>query len=131
MENVPGAPLRDYVTLCGAAFGLEAVDVDGSPLVLRRHRLFESNVMLWGPPPCACGEYRARGVPIGGVYGGGSESRDAAGRRGGGYTPSKDVRAALIGADWMTLHGLSQAIPPAYTAWIGCQLMDHLEAGAA
>jgi hypothetical protein len=31
----------------------------------------------------------------------------------------------------MTLHGLSQAIPPAYTAWIGCQLMDHLEAGAA
>lgn len=132
MENVPGAPLLNYVELCGAAFGLEAVDVDGTPLVLKRHRLFESNIMLWAPPECACRTYRERGYSVGGVYGGGSSDRNHAREvRRGGYTPGKAQRSELIGADWMTLHGLSQAIPPAYTEWIGRQLMSHLKGAAA
>lgn len=45
----------------------------------------------------------------------------------GGYTPLKSVRAELMGMDWATLHGLSQAIPPAYTEFIGAQLLDSLE----
>ena len=42
IENVPGAPLVDPVTLCGSMFGL----------AVRRHRLFESNVALM-VPECA------------------------------------------------------------------------------
>jgi hypothetical protein len=30
----------------------------------------------------------------------------------------------------MTLHGLAQSIPPAYTEWIGAQLLDALKEAA-
>jgi DNA (cytosine-5)-methyltransferase 1 len=131
MENVPGAPLLGYVELCGAAFGCETIDTDGTPLVLRRHRLFETNFFVWAPPSCACGMYRGRGYEVGGVYGGGSSDRNHAREvRRGGYTPGKAQRSELIGADWMTLHGLSQAIPPAYTEWIGVRLLEHLGVAA-
>jgi hypothetical protein len=37
-----------------------------------------------------------------------------------------------MGIDWpMKASGLSQAIPPAYTEWIGGQLMAHLTASPA
>jgi DNA (cytosine-5)-methyltransferase 1 len=83
--------------------------------------------MLWAPPPCACGEYRARGYAVGGVYGGGStDMAHAREVRHGGYTPPGPVRAELIGADWMTQHGQAQAIPPAYTEWLGRQVLSTL-----
>ena len=127
IENVPGAPLRDPLTLCGTEFGLKATDADGEVLWLKRHRLFESNVDLWGAGGCNC-----TGRTIGGVYGGGSSDRNHAKEvRRGGYTPGKEVRARLIGCDWMTLHGLSQSIPPAYTKHIGEQLLAVVKAGAA
>src|SRR5689334_23270866 len=46
IENVPDAPLRDPVLVCGAALGLGAVCRDGVYRVLRRHRMFESNMPL-------------------------------------------------------------------------------------
>jgi DNA (cytosine-5)-methyltransferase 1 len=123
IENVPGAPLDHPVTLCGASFGLTATDKDGAQLVLRRHRLFESNVWL-SPVECECLVYKDRGYQIGGVYGGGSQDKhDAKHRRHGGYTPGKPVMSSLIGAKWMTLHGLAQSIPPAYTAYIGTEVL--------
>jgi DNA (cytosine-5)-methyltransferase 1 len=122
IENVVGAPLINPITLCGAAFGLTAVDVDGAPVVLRRHRLFESNVWLW-PVECTHLAYVDRGYRIAGVYGAGSRSVEAARIRGGGYTPAKAVAAELMGAPWMTMAGLQQAIPPAYTRYLGEQLL--------
>jgi DNA (cytosine-5)-methyltransferase 1 len=127
IENVVGAPLLSPLMLCGSMFDLTATDDDGRTLRLERHRLFESNVMLYPPGP----DRHDRSVPVGGVYGGGRSDRwEAKHVRRGGYTPAKHVREALIGVErgHMTLHGLSQSIPPAYTEWIGAQLLDHLAA---
>lgn len=128
IENVPGAPLVNPVTLCGAYFGLTATDPDVGRVVLRRHRLFESNVWL-NPTPCDCGIYRDRGYTIAGVYGGGSNDLERAREvRHGGWVPSsKEVRFQLVGATHqMTNHGLAQSIPPAYTDHIGTALLAHI-----
>lgn len=131
MENVPGAPLDNPLTLCGAEFNLIAEDGDGRRLHLKRHRLFESNVFLYGNGGCQCAAFKRRGIGVGGAYGGGSVDRQHAKEvRRGGYTPAKEVREALLGIDWMTQNGLSQSIPPAYTEWIGTQLLDRLQAAA-
>lgn len=122
IENVPGAPLRSPLLLCGSMFDLGAIDTDGTRLRLQRHRLFESNVFLFGPGTDCRHDTR---IQVGGVYGGGSSDHRNSGIR-GGYSPAKKTAAALIGADWMTLHGLAQSIPPAYTEFIGTQLVDSL-----
>lgn len=126
IENVTGAPLRNPLTLCGTMFGLQAMDDDGTLLRLERHRLFESNVGLMAPATC----WHDKTIAVGGVYGGGrSDRHEAKHVRRGGYTPAKHVREALIGVEpgHMTLHGLSQSIPPAYTEHIGRQLIEYLE----
>lgn len=129
IENVVGAPLIDPVLLCGTMFNLSAIDVDGEPLVLQRHRLFESNVWLMSAGGCS-----HDGRQVAGVYGGGRHrnvsDRDSPSRR-GGYTPLGSVRAELMDMPWATQHGLTQAIPPAYTEFLGRQLMAHLEQVAA
>lgn len=128
IENVPGAPLLNPLTLCGTEFGLRATDSDGLRVWLKRHRLFESNILLMGGGGC----YHPKDILCAGVYGNGSPSRDAAKARAGGYTPpSQEVRAALMGIDWMSRNGLSQAIPPAYTEFIGRQVLDHIQEAAA
>jgi DNA (cytosine-5)-methyltransferase 1 len=100
-------------------------------LHLRRHRLFESNVFIYGNGGCQCAAYKRRGFGVGGAYGGGSVDRAHAKEvRRGGYTPSKPVREKLLGIDWMTQNGLSQSIPPAYTEHLGMQIIAHLESEA-
>jgi len=123
IENVVGAPLRDPLMLCGSEFGLTATDDDGTPLRLERHRLFESNVFLWGHGGC---QHDTR-VQVGGVYGGGSQDRAHAHHiRRGGYTPGRTQAQDLLGIDWMTYRGMSQSIPPAYTEWVGSQVLAHI-----
>lgn len=126
IENVPGAPLRSPLLLCGSMFDLTAIDTDGTRLRLQRHRLFESNVFLFGPGTACRHDTR---IEVGGVYGGGRSPRRPDSIH-GGYSPAKQTAAALIGADWMTLHGLAQSIPPAYTEFLGTQLLDHIDAAA-
>ena len=129
IENVEGAPLIDPVCLCGSEFGLKALDVDGERLALQRHRLFESNIFLMGAGGCAHDNDQ-----VAGVYGGGRHRNvndpDSPSRR-GGYTPLGSVRNELMGINWMTQWGLTQAIPPAYTEFLGGQMLDHLLASAA
>jgi DNA (cytosine-5)-methyltransferase 1 len=115
IENVEGAALREPVRVCGSAFALGA---DGAQL--RRHRLFESNVALIGT---AC----AHRTPTIGVYGhpGGSSRRDAAPRH------SLAQWREAMGIDWpCSTRELTEAIPPAYTHFIGRQLLAHIEATA-
>jgi hypothetical protein len=112
IENVPGAPLENYVQLCGSSFGLD----------VRRHRLFETNWPLM-VPPCSHdqqtkefrryqhGEWYTS--PVVAVYG-----------SGGGK--AQEHWAEAMGIDWMTHREMAQAIPPAYTEFVGEQLIAHL-----
>lgn len=105
IENVEGAPLIDPVQLCGSAFGLK----------VRRHRLFESSMPLKGT---GC-NHREQGRPVG-IYG---SMRDEI--PGGGHT-AKTMEEAYeaMGINWMIWGELVEAIPPAYTHYIGQQIMS-------
>jgi len=82
---------------------------------IRRHRLFESNVAMWGVP-CAHGQ----NADILSVVGHSEGSR----KSGPGYL--KADKQAAMGIDWMNRDELSEAIPPAYTSFIGEQLMRYV-----
>lgn len=126
IENVPGAPMVNPVVLCGSQFALTAIDTDGRPLILRRHRLFESNVLLMAPGPCRHKDFP--GHKVAGVYGGGSQDRaHAENVRRGGYTPRMPVKQQLMGIDWMNQLDLNQAIPPVYTHFLGQQIANHIK----
>lgn len=126
IENVPRSPLTDPMVLCGTEFDLRTEDVDGVPLKLIRHRLFESNIPLVRKGGCS----HDKSVLTASVYvaGGGwtPKHRDSPSRR-GGYVPHTDVCRRLLGVDWTTKHEMSQVVPPAYTEWIGGQIISHLE----
>jgi DNA (cytosine-5)-methyltransferase 1 len=109
IENVPGAPLRPTFTLCGSMFGLN----------IRRHRHFEAPT-LFGLHPAACNHAGA----ITGIYGH-PHGRGGAWRNGKRpMLPSdKATWSRELGIDWMTPRELAQAIPPAYTEYIGRQLL--------
>lgn len=119
IENVEGAPMPDAITLCGTMFDLGAICADGVYRQLRRHRLFESSHPIHPPGPCA---HVGHAV---GVYGNGG---GRAGWHLSGYLADRDEAAAALGTEWMTRRGASQAIPPAYTEWLGVQLLDAVPA---
>jgi DNA (cytosine-5)-methyltransferase 1 len=114
IENVPGAPLRDAVTLCGTMFGLGSGDAE-----LRRHRLFELSSPAPLTPRCQHGE-RTRVI---GVYGGHGRDRR---RTVNTLDFPADARREAMGITWMTDAELSQAIPPAYCEFIGRWLLSYL-----
>jgi len=110
IENVKGAPLHNAVQVCDSAFGLK----------VRRHRLFESNIALKGTD---C-HHKQQGKPVG-IYG---SMRDEI--PGGGHTAKTiDQANEAMGIDWMIWGELVEAIPPAYTQYIGIELMRQLNAG--
>jgi DNA (cytosine-5)-methyltransferase 1 len=128
MENVPGAPLINATRLCGTMFGLGFEDAE-----LRRHRDFEASFPLVAPGLCKHGER-----DVIGIYGGHVRNRRRCrtiGIYGEGVRDSrrkfdKGVADFSIGAgriamdiDWMTVAELSQAIPPAYSEFLGRQML--------
>ena len=130
IENVVGAPLENPIMLCGTMFDLQTKQGNQ----LRRHRLFETSWNQITAPECkhnngsAIGVYgggqhplRRRPATIG-VYGnaGGSSNRDGLIQFG-----TQDRRDAM-GIQWMTGKELSEAIPPAYSEWIGNELKKIL-----
>lgn len=113
IENVPGhRHMRADFRLCGCQFGLD----------LRRERWFETSwegfAMM---SPC-----HHRG-PVPSVVGHGTPSWV---REKLGYNPTIADYRRCMGIDWMNRDELSQAIPPAYTEFIGAQLMQHIGAVA-
>jgi len=99
MENVRTEELRADFMLCGTAFGLP----------FRRHRHFETN---WS----------------------GFQMNVSCHHRPSDYSfdhgakqPESVYRDAM-GCEWMTVQESREAIPPAYTEFIGTQLLAHLAA---
>jgi DNA (cytosine-5)-methyltransferase 1 len=123
IENVAGAPLRDPLMLCGSMFDLD----------VQRHRYFESNVPLEPPAwPCRHRIWAPDRFP-----GGRSVERTGASTglvracvEVGSWDIPLATQQAAMGIDWMRLEELSEAIPPAYTEWIGCQLRAYLRCEA-
>ena len=118
IENVEGAALRNPVMLCGTMFNLKVL----------RHRLFEvwPSPIYFPPAVCnhagtvAAGDFAA-------VYAfGGKGHRKGRGKRDPKSAPGPSWQGAM-GIGWMTSLELTQAIPPAYTEWIGKHLHDHLK----
>ena len=135
LENVMGAPFESAIILCGSMFRLGCEGAE-----LRRHRLFETSFPVMSPCSCQHGWSGRKTVTIGvyghaggysqrqryctiGVYGG--HGRDRRRRKNGQHFPTA-ARAEAMGIDWMTGAELSQAIPPAYTRFIGEQLLRVL-----
>lgn len=114
IENVVGArsEMRDPIMLCGSMFGLSGLGRDGVRRQLRRHRLFESNVPLLAP------QCQHQGEPVGiyGMGGGGPQTR--------GYKAHLEDAREALGIDWMGYDDLRESIPPAYTEYIGGQLLS-------
>lgn len=115
IENVEEAKrfLVSPVRVCGSAFGLD----------IRRHRWFESNMPMFSLP---CSHFwqtprfkntgtrrRAMLSSVIGVYGRGHFKGD-----------NLAYRSQAMGIDWMTWDELREAIPPAYTEFIGEQLFQ-------
>ena len=109
--------MPDAVLVCGQAMGLRDI---------ARHRLFESSVPLMSPG-CACD-----GKPKASVFGHSGQDRRKPPRVQTNGRPLwapvlKADAAALLGVQWMTNRDdISDAIPPAYTEYIGEQLLAHL-----
>ena len=108
IENVPGSPLRDFVQICGSAFGLK----------VRRHRWFESNMLELVGSQC---DHKWQGKPIG-VYGSMNDEIP----NGGHTAKTLDEAKLAMGIEHMTWRELVEAIPPAYTRFIGFQLKARL-----
>lgn len=115
IENVRGAPVSG-LTLTGEMFGLG----------VHRPRIFETSSLILSPP-----------VP--------AASRDAVGIYGNGMgrllwtrTDGSELRAPAsiehareaMGIDWMGWDEIKEAIPPAYTEWIGLRMLELREAAA-
>lgn len=112
IENVQGSPLHTQFILCGAALGLRHV---------ARHRHFESNLLFMAPPRCA--HYQEEYTI--GVYGDRPDGRRVSQKeyRLCRIASSIEEASGLLGIDWMTWDEIKEAVPPAYTEWIGRQIV--------
>jgi DNA (cytosine-5)-methyltransferase 1 len=115
IENVDGAPLINAVVLCGTMF---------PQLRVLRHRLFEANVLILTPPhrkhPKVHTFDRRKSH-----FGKTDEWKDFVQVTGGGNCTLAAARDAM-GIEWMTKREINESIPPAYTRFIGRQLMRYL-----
>jgi hypothetical protein len=124
IENVSGAPMKPpAVQLCGLMFGLKTL----------RHRWFESNMLLLAPSHPS---HRGKVIGVGGMvsvvgHGGGPNSRTRERMKLSGDRDTKADWEKAMGIDWMTRDEIAQAIPPAYTEWVGKQLIRAVSSEAA
>lgn len=107
IENVVGAPLKNPMRLCGTMFGLNVI----------RHRLFETwPEIYFAPHPCY---HYKKTVRQGYAPDPETQFHCVVGNFGG-----VELARTAMGINWMNRKELSQSIPPAYTEWIGKQMLS-------
>jgi len=116
IENVEGAPLRKDLCLCGTMF---------PDLRVLRHRHFETNIPIRQPfhgkhPHVFTMDKRKN------HYGKLDQNTSFVQVTGGGNCSVANASAAM-GIDWMTKDELNEAIPPAYSEFIGRAAISHIE----
>jgi DNA (cytosine-5)-methyltransferase 1 len=115
VENVAGAKamMPNAFILSGGMFGLG----------VHRPRYFVSNMLILTPA-------KHKPPPHGiGVYGRAHDGRRLSNRKSNAtYRAPRSLEEAqeAMGMDWADWHGTKEAIPPAYTEFIGRQLLKHL-----
>lgn len=111
IENVPGAPLENPITLCGSMFGLD----------VQRHRIFETSFPVVAPP-CDHSVWTPR-FP-------GATNRAPNSRKtvevGVYRIPLATQRAAMGVGRAVSLGKLSQMVPPSFAEWLGLQARLHI-----
>lgn len=112
IENVPDAPLVDPLMLCGTMFGLRT----------HKHRCFEmSHPFYFAPALCNQAPVKQKG----------SDKRlaqwhgmDAPMVTVAGHLFSKASGSRAMDIDWMTRDELAEAIPPAFTEYVGWHILE-------
>lgn len=115
IENVQGSPLLLQAIVCGHALGLTH---------LMRHRHFESNVLIMGT------NCTHRGVDgLVGVYGEYPDGHRVNQKQYKATVTASSIDEAreAMGIDWMDWDEIKEAIPPAYTEYLGRQLMAYVQ----
>lgn len=104
IENVLFAPLRHTVRLCGSIFGQNSW----------RHRIFEcSHYFL--VPGCRHDLFPAPMNPY-----------KSSSRKRNGITGTDAIWRKELGLEWMSSKSATLAIPPAYSKYIGEQMLPHV-----
>jgi DNA (cytosine-5)-methyltransferase 1 len=109
IENVETAPLHDPVLLCGAMFGLRTY----------RHRLFETNMVV---PRLIHPVHAFQTAPVG---------RSACVDEYlnlVGHFPDVELARRVMAMPWASRAGIADAVPPAYTRYLGKYAMQFVEA---
>ncbi len=109
IENVPGSPMRPDFKLCGCQFRLD----------IRRERWFETS---WNALVLTASCQHP--YPVVSVVGHGTPAWV---RQKLGFNPAIKRYRSAMGIGWMNRNELSQAIPPAFTEYIGRFLMETME----
>lgn len=107
IENVPGSPLINPVELCGTMFNLRTY----------RHRLFESNFKINVPE-------HPKHINKNALMGRRAKPDEFI--QYVGHFSGVKIIAEMTGLTWLGQYELAQSIPPAYTKFIGEQLLTHL-----
>lgn len=118
MENVVGAPYEQGVVLCGSMFE--------ETRRIRRHRNFEASFLMLGP---SC-RHDLQDHLLG-VYGASDGAHEPGfkhkGHKRGPRQATTTEAREVMGMPWVTKRkGLTEAIPPAFTEWIGERLLAEV-----
>lgn len=112
IENVIKAPLKIPIMICGGGLGIKYENMQ-----LHRHRIFESNLNLVGMPCKKIADITATitgsGTPTGTLQ-----------KLGRGLKIGE--KRALMGMPWASVKGLAEAVPPAYTLYLGKQVLVQI-----
>jgi len=120
IENVEDArwDMENPSVLCGMALGMP----------LYRHRAFESPFLVLAPPHVKHTQVIASGrASLAKRRHGNQGFKEISRNSSAGHVVGVERIRKVMGIDWMTRNELAQAIPPAYSEFLGEQLMTVLQ----